>query len=104
MPGDIHFDADGSVLFVSEEGTQLIDTYRVDFLGYASGPISHHSSGVTPFGFSVTNRGYAIVSEAGSNAASSYETDENGDLKSRFFHGGGESWRRFMTRSRRRGV
>jgi 6-phosphogluconolactonase len=81
MPGDINFNADGSVLLVSEEGTQLIDTYRVDFRGYASGPISHASSGKTPFGFSITNRGYAIVSEAGSNAASSYETDQIGDLK-----------------------
>jgi len=35
---------------------------------------------VTPFGFSVTNRGYAIVSEAGSGAASSYEIDHIADL------------------------
>jgi len=81
MPGDISFNADGSVLLVSEKGTKLIDTYRVDFRGYASGPISHASSGVTPFGFSVTNRGYAIVSEAGSGAASSYEIDHIADLE-----------------------
>src|SRR5882762_9257158 len=81
MPGDISFNADGSVLLVSEKGTKLIDTYRVDFQGYASGPISHASSGVTPFGFSVTNRGYAILSEAGSGAASSYEIDHIADLE-----------------------
>jgi 6-phosphogluconolactonase len=81
MPADISFNADGSVLLVSEKGTKLIDTYRVDFRGYASGPISHASSGVTPFGFSVTNRGYAIVSEAGSGAASSYEIDDIADLE-----------------------
>jgi len=80
-PADISFAADGSVLLVSEKGTKLIDTYRVDFHGYASGPISHASSGVTPFGFSVTNRGYAIVSEAGSGAASSYEIDQDADLE-----------------------
>jgi len=80
-PGEISFGADGSVLLVSEKGTKLIDTYRVDFRGYASGPISHPSSGVTPFGFSVTNRGYAIVSEAGSGAASSYEIDRTADLE-----------------------
>lgn len=81
MPAQISFDADGDVLLVSEKGTKLIDTYRVDFRGYASGPISHPSSGVTPFGFSVTNRGYAIVSEATSGAASSYEIDRNADLE-----------------------
>jgi 6-phosphogluconolactonase len=81
MPADISFDVDGDVLLVSEKGTKLIDTYRLDFQGYASGPISHPSRGVTPFGFSVTNRGYAIVSEAGSGAASSYEIDRNADLE-----------------------
>src|SRR5258708_11069772 len=81
MPGDISFNADGCVLLVSEKGTKLIDTYRVDFRGYASGPLSHASSGVTPFGFSVTNRGYAILSEAGSGAASSYEIDHIADLE-----------------------
>src|SRR5260370_6718306 len=81
MPGDISFNADGSVLLVSEKGTKLIDTYRVDFRGYASGPISHASSGVTPFGFSVTNRRYAIVSEAGSGAPSSSETHHIADLE-----------------------
>jgi 6-phosphogluconolactonase len=80
MPGDIHFNADGSPLR-QRRGNATHRHLSGYFLGYASGPISHHSSGVTPFGFSVTNRGYAIVSEAGSNAASSYEIDENGELK-----------------------
>jgi 6-phosphogluconolactonase len=80
-PGDINFSADGSILLVSEKGTKLIDTYRVDFRGYASGPISNASSGVTPFGFSVTSRGYAIVAEAGSNTASSYEIGHRADLE-----------------------
>jgi 6-phosphogluconolactonase len=81
MPAEISFDADGDILLVSEKGTKLIDTYRLDFRGYASGPISHPSSGVTPFGFSVTNRGYAIVAEAGPGAASSYEIDRTADLE-----------------------
>jgi 6-phosphogluconolactonase (cycloisomerase 2 family) len=79
-PADISFDADGSVLLVSEKGTKLIDTYRVDVRGYASGPIANASSGITPFGFSVTNRGYAIVAEAGSGATSSYEIERNAKL------------------------
>jgi len=78
QPAEVSFNAEGDVLLVSEKGTQLIDTYRLNFLGYASGPTSHASSGVTPFGFSVTNRGYAIVSEAASGAVSSYEVGEDG--------------------------
>ena len=86
MPAEINFAADGRVLVVSEKGTQTIDTYRVDFRGYASQPISNRSSGMTPFGFSVTNRDYVIVSEADIPGAASsyeisYETDQIADLK-----------------------
>lgn len=80
-PAEISFSAHGGVLLVTEKGTQIIDTYRVNFLGYASGPTSNPSSGFTPFGFSVTKRGYAIVSEAGSGAASSYDIEDNGKLE-----------------------
>jgi 6-phosphogluconolactonase len=79
-PAEVSFTTDGRVLLVTEKGTQTIDTYTVNFLGYASAPIPHASSGVTPFGFSVINRGFAIVSEAGSGAASSYEVEDNGNL------------------------
>jgi 6-phosphogluconolactonase len=79
-PAQVSFSTDGRVLLVAEKGTQTIDTYTVNFLGYASAPIPHASSGVTPFGFSVINRGFAIVSEAGSGAASSYEVADNGNL------------------------
>ena len=76
-PGDISFSADGSVLLVSEKGTNLIDTYRVNFLGYAAGPTSHPSHGIEPFGLAVTNRGFAIVAETGPGAASSYDIHQN---------------------------
>jgi 6-phosphogluconolactonase (cycloisomerase 2 family) len=79
-PAQVSFNNDGNVLIVTEKGTQTIDTYRMNFQGYASQPISHASSGVTPFGFSVINRGFAIVSEAGSGSASSYQVHEDGGL------------------------
>ena len=81
-PAEVTFSPDGSVLMVTEKGTQTIDTYTVNSDGTASGPIANHSSGPTPFGFEFTHRSIALVSEAGgsSNALSSYMTQQNGQL------------------------
>jgi len=79
-PAQVAFRLDGSVLMVTEKGTQTIDTYTVNSLGYASGPISHPSNGATPFGFAFVHRGFVVVSEAGPNALSSYKVEEDGDL------------------------
>jgi 6-phosphogluconolactonase (cycloisomerase 2 family) len=80
-PAQVSFSPDGSVLMVTEKGTQTIDTYTVDDDGYASDPMAHVSSGATPFGFDFTHRGIVVVSEAGPNALSSYELEEDGGLK-----------------------
>lgn len=74
--GQISFSPDGSTLVVTEKSTNLIDTYDV-VDGIASGPTSHPSSGMTPFGFGFNIHGYAVVSEAfggqpGASALSSY--------------------------------
>jgi hypothetical protein len=49
----------------------------------ARGPVSHASSGATPFGFAFSKRGDLIVSEAngapGGSAASSYDVDDEGN-------------------------
>jgi len=76
----VSFNGDGNILLVSEKGTNLIDLYRVDHRGYASDSKPFKSNGAVPFGFDITNRGYAIFSEAGPNAASSYEIDDDGSL------------------------
>lgn len=80
QPAQIRFDPDGDELLVTEKGTQLIDSWKINPFGYASRATRNASTGVTPFGFSITNRGYAIVSEAGSGSVSSYETNEAGPL------------------------
>lgn len=80
-PADVSFSLDGSVLMVTEKGTQTIDTYTVNPDGTVSEPISNHSSGSTPFGFEFTHGSLAIVSEAGPNALSSYRAEENGQLE-----------------------
>src|SRR5215470_821515 len=80
-PAQVSFSRDGNVLMVTEKGTQTIDTYTVNDDGFASGPTAHVSSGATPFGFVFTPRSFAIVSEAGPNALSSYEVDGDGGLE-----------------------
>jgi 6-phosphogluconolactonase len=82
QPAQVRFAPEGNELLVTEKGTQLIDTYSVGFTGYASQPTPHASNGVTPFGFSITTRGYAVVSEAGSGAVSSYEVESGKRLAS----------------------
>lgn len=63
-PAQISFTPSGDTLVVTEKATRIIDTYAVDDNGVASGPVSHPSSGITPFGFSFTRRGVLVVSEA----------------------------------------
>lgn len=78
---DIGFADDGDVLIVTEKGDGIIDTYRINEAGYASRPQAITSNGPGPFGFAVTRRGYAIVSEVAAGTASSYEVGENGTLR-----------------------
>lgn len=77
VPAEVSFNLDGSLLMVTEKGTQTIDIYTVNRDGTASGPISNHSSGSRPFGFEFAHGNLVIVSEAGPNALSSYKAREN---------------------------
>ncbi len=79
-PAEISFNPAGTVLAVTEKSTNLIDTYTVDFRGVASGPTITPSVGFTPFGFAFDNRGDLIVSDAMSNALSSYSVSYSGSV------------------------
>ena len=68
-PAQVSFSPSGRALLVTEKGTNVIDEYRVDGAGRASAPVVHASTGTTPFGFAITQRGQAIVSEAFGGAA-----------------------------------
>ncbi|MGH9403560.1 MAG: lactonase family protein [Terriglobia bacterium] len=80
-PAQVGFSQDGSVLMVAEKGTSKIDTFTVNDRGYASHPMTTASSGATPFGFEFTHRDIVVVAEAGPNALSSYEVDNNGNVE-----------------------
>jgi 6-phosphogluconolactonase len=51
-PEEISFNPNGRLLVVTEKGSNLIDTYPVEY-GLAFGPQIHNSSGSAPYGFGV---------------------------------------------------
>jgi 6-phosphogluconolactonase len=77
-PAQISFNPSGTVLVVTEKNTNALDTYTVDYWGYASGPTVTPSSGATPYGFAFGRDGTLIVSDASSGALSSYLVDSSG--------------------------
>jgi 6-phosphogluconolactonase (cycloisomerase 2 family) len=79
-PAQVQFSADGRRLLVTEKATNVLDTYRVSSRGIAEGPAVHASLGTTPFGFDITRRGVAVVSEAATGSASSYAFAHNNGL------------------------
>ena len=84
-PAQVSFTADGTVLIVTERGTDTISSYRIDEHGQAQGPATIKSSGQTPYGFGLTADGSLIVSEAfggatGAAATSSYAVSGAGEL------------------------
>jgi 6-phosphogluconolactonase (cycloisomerase 2 family) len=84
-PAQVSLTADGTMLIVTERGTDTISSYLIDEHGQAQGPATIKSSGQTPYGFGLTADGYLIVSEAfggttGAAAASSYAVSGAGEL------------------------
>ncbi len=77
-PAQVAISPDGEELVVTEKGTSLIDVYRLNGRGVATGLVSAPSSGATPFGFDFTPSGRLAVSEAGPSAASSYAVNRAG--------------------------
>lgn len=85
-PAQVDFNSNGSVLAVTEKGTNKISTYKVSRSnGTAFGPNVQASSGTTPFGFRFDNDNHLIASEAfggaaGASATSSYDVSRSGNL------------------------
>src|SRR5579859_2205806 len=80
-PAEISFSPEGETLVVTEKATSLIDTYTIGAHGAAQGPVTHPSSGSTPFGFAFGEHNTLVVSEAALSAASSYRVGDNGGLQ-----------------------
>ncbi len=85
-PAQVSFSPSGRALIVTEKMTNLIDELRVDSqTGLITRSALIASSGQTPFGFSVTQSGQVIVSEAfggadNASAVSSYQLGRSAGL------------------------
>lgn len=81
-PAQVSFSPDGDNLIVTERATNLIDLYKVNRRGLATGPVAQASAGVTPFGFAFAEDDTLVVSEAfggaaNASAVSSYRLDDD---------------------------
>ncbi|MGD0250727.1 MAG: hypothetical protein ABSB97_07600 [Thermoplasmata archaeon] len=79
-PAQIAFDPSGPVLVVTEKNTSVLDSYTVNYWGYASGPTVTPSNGLTPYGFAFGHNGTLIVSDAAAGALTSYLVAPSGTL------------------------
>jgi 6-phosphogluconolactonase len=68
----VGFTSDGSILIVTENDTDVIDTYTMNPDGTSNGPTLQTSFGHGPFGFSFDGNGHLVVSEKTNSSASSY--------------------------------
>jgi 6-phosphogluconolactonase len=79
-PAEVSFNPAGTVLVVTEKNTNVIDTYVVGAGGLAQPPTSTTSTGTTPYGFAWGRSGSLIVSDAASDALTSYTVSSTGTL------------------------
>jgi 6-phosphogluconolactonase len=79
-PAQISFDPSAPVLVVTEKDTSVLDSYTVNFRGYASGPTVTPSNGSTPYGFAFGNGGTLVVSDAAAGALTSYHVTRSGSI------------------------
>lgn len=84
-PAQIAFTPDGRTLLVTDRASDSIHAFAVDAAGVADAPVTHRSSGMTPYGFDITSDGVVVVTEAagaqaGKASASSYKLSGPGQL------------------------
>jgi 6-phosphogluconolactonase len=88
IAAEIHFDNTGSLLYVAEVGTSLIDTYSINRDGTPSEDRIQNSFGNAPFAFAFDPRDNLLVTEVreasgnptGQGAVTSYRLEDDGIL------------------------
>lgn len=79
-PAQISFTSNGSFLLVTERDAATIDIFPVNSAGVPSPPQPSASFGMGPFGFVFNSSGKLFVTEAFTNALSSYTVNSDGTL------------------------
>jgi 6-phosphogluconolactonase len=84
-PAQVAFTPDGRTLLVTDRASDSIHAFAVGDDGIAQTPVTHASSGATPYGFDVSGDGVLVVTEAagaqiGKASASSYCLDGPAEL------------------------
>jgi len=84
-PAQISFNADGTLLVVTEFNAHRITVFQVEEDGRTGGVVENPSAGIGPFGFAFNSKGVLVVSEAGTppnfeSGVSSYEVGPTGKL------------------------
>jgi len=77
---EVKFSNDGGLLVVTEKNSNIIDTYVVVASGTTSAPWPQSSVGSVPYGFDFDSNNHFIVTDAASNALTSYSTTDSGDI------------------------
>lgn len=75
---EVGFSADGTLLVVTEVGSNLVDVYTVNSNGTANPPVVQSSNGGGPFGFSFDAQNRLYITEAGTASTSSYSVSPTG--------------------------
>ncbi|MGB8004817.1 MAG: beta-propeller fold lactonase family protein [Gaiellaceae bacterium] len=83
-PAQVAFSPDGRMLLVTDRADK-IHAFAVGADGLAHDPVTHNSSGMTPYGFDVRADGVLVVTEAagaqaGKASASSYKLGDSAEL------------------------
>jgi 6-phosphogluconolactonase (cycloisomerase 2 family) len=81
-PGQVAFSPDGSQLVVTTKGSGSdIDVFRVGPYGYLSpSPVVNSEPGAVPFAVTFDAAGHLVVSDAGTNALSTFTLSPNGTV------------------------
>jgi 6-phosphogluconolactonase (cycloisomerase 2 family) len=79
-PTEVRVSPNGRWLDVTERVSNTIDAFKIGEHGNLGAPVKSAAAGLVPFGFQFTPKGIAVVSEAGSVAASSYRQSRDGAL------------------------
>jgi 6-phosphogluconolactonase (cycloisomerase 2 family) len=77
QPTCVAFSHDGRHLVVSELNTSKLSVFQVNADGSLTGPTVNNSNGANPFGSVFLSSGPLLVTEAGSDALSSYYVNSN---------------------------